>query len=82
MTIAGIVVTTIGALILALPLWKSEEVRMGRLVKPRGKGKDDAVQINKAIQRIGTPCFWTDKKIYILGFIVMLVGTLFLILGV
>lgn len=81
MTIVGIIITAIGSLILAYPLWKSEPIRRGQIVKPRGKGKDDSAQINKALQRIGKPYFWTDRKIYILGSAITVVGVFFLIFG-
>jgi hypothetical protein len=82
MIIAGIVITTIGTLILAFPWLKSEEERSGHLVKPTGKGKDQ-VQINKSLQRVanGKPYFWTDRKIRVVGAIVTLLGMALLTLG-
>ena len=82
MTVLGIIITAIGALILAFPLWKPEDIRTGRLVKPRGKGKDNADQINRAIEHSGRAYFWTDRKIFLVGSASTMVGAVFLVVGV
>jgi len=79
-TIVGILVMLIGGLILAYPVFKPEDERAGRRVKPRGK--NDHIRLQKAINRIGELYFWTDRKIYTLGAIISILGGIFTILGV
>ena len=73
-TVIGVVLDVIGAIILAYPQLYPEDVRTGRMVKPE-------MHIQKALEKIGKPYFWTDKKINTVGLAVLLIGATFTIIG-
>jgi len=58
---------------------ESEDERAGREIKPRGK--NNHIRLQKAPNKIGKPYFWTDRKIYILGATITILGMILLILG-
>ena len=74
--IIGSILLAIGALILAYPAYNSEDARAGRIIRP---GQRDA--INRAINRLGKPYFWSDRKIYLLGATLTLLGLIFVLVG-
>lgn len=77
--IIGTIFMAIGGLILAYPVYKSEDMRAGRKICkiPTNKAQ---IPINRAINRLGKP-YWTDSKIYILGAAIFILGTILVIIG-
>jgi hypothetical protein len=73
-TILGVIFGVISTVILAYPRLYPEDERVGRRVGPRG--------IQEAINRIGEPYFWTDKKIYALGLTVAAIAATFAVVGI
>ncbi|MDH5267858.1 MAG: hypothetical protein OEW62_09305 [Candidatus Bathyarchaeota archaeon] len=73
LTILGVVIGVIGAVILTYPGFKPEDERLGRKVT-----RKDSKGIQKAINTLSRerPQFWTDRKIYAVGLIVTVVGAI------
>jgi len=77
LTILGVVIGVIGAVILTYPSLKPEDERFGRRVTGKD-GKD----IQKAIDTLSREKhpFWTDRKIYAVGLTVTVIGAILTIL--
>jgi len=73
-TAIGVVLDVMAAMILAYPQFCPEDVRTGRVVKP-------GMSIQKAIEKIGKPNFWTDRRIVAVGVVVLLIGATLTIIG-
>jgi hypothetical protein len=75
LTISGVIISLIGAVILAYPSINPEDERFGRVVRP-GMG------IQKALDKLSSEekPFWTDKKICIFGLSVTVVGAILTLL--
>jgi hypothetical protein len=79
LTVLGVLLSAMGALIVAYPLWKPEDERFGARVRRGASGVEIQQALDKLAERY-TP-FWTDRKIYIAGAVFIILGTVFVILG-
>lgn len=72
--ILGVVIGLIGGIILLYPVFKPEKERRGEEVRAGGN-------LQKAMDKLGEPYFWTDKKIAVIGLAVALIGAILAILN-
>jgi hypothetical protein len=77
MAMLGVILLFLGSFIFVYPFISSEAKRQNYVVKPTGKRDDKEI-----IQVVGSmlkPIFWTNRKLFIAGALVEILGLIILV---